>query len=193
MKHYDKIHDVNSGSGKQFKHSNQEQSHRSTTEEDRTFFDTETDYQHYPIAGIYIIETGRCKILQRDANGNTKTVSVIGRNDSFGGSEKLKIAVSISRCSSVKNAQVTVSCGYDAKLEICFLQTLDYLGEIVAGGEIDSVERDVSCLYLTIDDIKRIPEFDLKNFRETIFSQNLPFMQIGARKSKIDIEEMQNY
>lgn len=101
--------------------------------------------------------------MQRDANGNSKTVSVIGRNDSFGGAERLKVA------------------------------TLDYLGEIVAGGEIDSVERNVSCLFLTIEDIKRIPEFDLKNFRETIFAQNMPFMQIGARKSKIDIEEMQNY
>ena len=70
---------------------------------------------------------------------------------------------------------------------------MDYLGEVVAGGEIDSVERDVSCLFLTVEDIKRIPEFDLRNFRETIFTQNLPFMQIGARKSKINIEDMQIY
>lgn len=51
--------------------------------------------EHYPTTGIYLIETGRCKIRLTGADGKVRTVSVIGRNDSFGGAERLKIAVSI--------------------------------------------------------------------------------------------------
>ena len=48
----------------------------------------------YPEPGIYIIETGRCQILHIDEKGNEKSISVIGRNDSFGASQRFKIAVS---------------------------------------------------------------------------------------------------
>ena len=57
---------------------------------------------HFPLAGIFIIETGRCKIRHTDANGNKKTVSVIGRNDSFGGAERLKLAVSVTHWFQLK-------------------------------------------------------------------------------------------
>ena len=106
---------------------------------------------HFQLPGVYIIETGRCSIINIDAQGNRRNISVIGRNDSFGGSERIKIA------------------------------TLDYLGEIVAGCDIQSgpaaaAERTVSCHYLTPEDMRRIPEFELKNFSEVIHESNMPFM-----------------
>ena len=44
--------------------------------------------------GLFIIDTGRCKIVQEKANGHQRLISVIGRNDSFGGASCIKMAVS---------------------------------------------------------------------------------------------------
>ena len=81
--------------------------------------------------------------------GSRRIVAAIGRNDSFGGADRIRTA------------------------------TLDYLGEVVAGGDIqgdESKERTVTCWYLSPDDVKRIPEFELRDFREVIYTQCLPFM-----------------
>ena len=70
---------------------------------------------------------------------------------------------------------------------------MDYLGEIVAGSDLGyngGGERSVTCLHLTVEDIKRIPEFELRNFRDVIHNQNFPFMQIGARKCRMNIEDL---
>ena len=55
----------------------------------------QTNNHHYPMVGFFIIETGRCTILHADASGKKRIVAVIGRNDSFGGAEMVKIAVSL--------------------------------------------------------------------------------------------------
>mmetsp|Transcript_6554 Transcript_6554/g.7845 ORF Transcript_6554/g.7845 Transcript_6554/m.7845 type:complete len:93 (+) Transcript_6554:716-994(+) len=84
-----------------------------------------------------------------------KIVCVIARNDSFGASSLLKLA------------------------------TMDYLGDVCAGGEaeqfaeksekanttwIQANERDVNCWHLTVEDMRRIPEFELNCISETIRS-----------------------
>ena len=96
MDQYDKMHDVSNSTMTQ----DSKQQVRKTVQIEAAVnsFTTDEDIythrEHFPLAGIYIIETGRCKIIQTDESGAKRTVSVIGRNDSFGGAERLKIAVS---------------------------------------------------------------------------------------------------
>ena len=48
-----------------------------------------------PPAGMYIIDQGRCKVVQYNKDGSfKKVICVIARNDTFGGSQQLKIPVS---------------------------------------------------------------------------------------------------
>ena len=96
MDKYDRMHDVANSTTQDSKREGS--SKNVQVEATVTSFTTEEDSRihrdHFPLAGIYIIETGRCKIIQTDESGARRTVSVIGRNDSFGGAERLKIAVS---------------------------------------------------------------------------------------------------
>ena len=50
---------------------------------------------HYEQIGIFIIDAGRCTIVNKDSDGKGRTVSTIGRNDSFGGAGRMKISVSL--------------------------------------------------------------------------------------------------
>lgn len=102
--------------------------------------------------------------MHKGADGKKRLVAIIGRNDSFGGASLNKIA------------------------------TLDFLGEIVAGASLNkddqSSEKPVTVWHLSIDSLQRIPEYELKQLKETMFQQSLSFMQIGARKFKMTIQKM---
>ena len=60
MENYDRIHDVNYQGGSPFKLLSNVL-HTVSTEEDMAT--RPPDHEHFPLAGIFIIETGRCKIL----------------------------------------------------------------------------------------------------------------------------------
>ena len=51
------------------------------------------------VKGMYIIESGKCNIVNFDAKGNKTIITEMGRNDQFGCSGVLQIAVS-SSCKS---------------------------------------------------------------------------------------------
>ena len=68
------------------------------------------------------------KIIQTNKDGSQKKiVCCIARNDSFGASIPLKIPVS--------------SAFFPSMLRVYFLQTLDYLGDMIAGGEFEKFAK----------------------------------------------------
>ena len=145
-------------------------------------------HKSYASAGMYIIDQGRCKIVQPNLDGSLKKIiCVIARNDSFGGSMQLKISVSLIF------AFVILFC----------LQTMDYMGDVVAGGDIKPekgkgqskhIESELVCWYLPIEGLRRIPEFELNFARSNLKAQNKPFMQIAARKYGTNrIKDLQTY
>ena len=95
--------------------------------------------------------------------------------------------------------------------DVIFLKTLDYLGDMVAGGEIKhsynttepdaneveekstTNEQSLKCWHIPQEGLRRIPEIELMYARKILLQQNLPFMTIATRKYAIDIDKLQTY
>ena len=58
---------------------------------------------------------------------------------------------------------------------------LDYLGDIVAGSKFSKQGKEIVCLYLSANDLRRIHESEKRHFKLVQQGYLTPFLQIAAR------------